>query len=285
MRSTPGSTSCRWPSPTTARRSRRSTGGSGSPTARRSNESASPSPDGYGPTAWNGSRVGPATGWSPTPPARCMAWLEYPTQRPDRPELVVFDSDSRAVLDRQTIEVPDRGSASVLAVADRGVFVADVSRGFPEPDSLRRYDVDTGVLEPVDADDMAAARRAVSPALVVGPSAQDGRLLHWEGDAAAPTRSTRSRSTTTPSSTGSSTRTPARTSSSASLRATNPACCGSSSGSTTTGSRSSPATRRQPGTCSSVGSPKAGATSFSTGRPGRSSHSCRVTAAWAPNSR
>ena len=30
---------------------------------------------------------------------------------------------------------------------------------------------------------MAAARRAVGPALVVGPSAQDGRLLHWEGDA------------------------------------------------------------------------------------------------------
>ena len=108
-----------------------------------------------------------------------MAWLEYPTQRPDRPELGVFDSESRAVLDRQTI---DRGAASVLAVADRGVFVADVNRGFPESDSLLRYDVDTGVLEPVDADDIAAARRAVDPALVVGPSAH-GRLLHWEGDA------------------------------------------------------------------------------------------------------
>ena len=111
-----------------------------------------------------------------------MAWLEYPTQRPDRPELVVFDSGSRAVLDRQPIEVPGRGPASVVAVAGRGVFVADVSHGFPEPDSFRRYDVDTGVLEPVDAADVSAARRAVSPALVVGPSAQDGRLLHWEGD-------------------------------------------------------------------------------------------------------
>lgn len=111
-----------------------------------------------------------------------MAWLEYPGQRSDRPELVVFDSGSRAVLDRQTIEVPDGGSGSVLAVADRGVFVAEDSRGFLELGSVRRYDVDTGVFEPVDTADVAAARRAVSPALVVGPSAEDGRLLHWEGD-------------------------------------------------------------------------------------------------------
>ena len=41
-----------------------------------------------------------------------LAWLEYPGQRPDRPELVVYDSDSRVVLDRRPIEVPDRGSAT-----------------------------------------------------------------------------------------------------------------------------------------------------------------------------
>lgn len=111
-----------------------------------------------------------------------MAWLEYPAERADRPELVVFDSGTRAVLDRRTIEVPDRGSAAILAVAGRGVFVADDSHGFPEPDSLRRYDVDTGTFEPVDAADVAAARRGVSPVLVVGPSAEDGRLLHPEGD-------------------------------------------------------------------------------------------------------
>ena len=110
-----------------------------------------------------------------------MAWLEYPDQRPDRPELVVYDSDRRAVLHRQAIEVRERGSATILAVAGRGVFVADNSRGYTEPGSLRRFDADSGVLEPVDEADVAAARRAVARALVVGPSAEFGRLLHWEG--------------------------------------------------------------------------------------------------------
>lgn len=114
-----------------------------------------------------------------------LAWLEYRDQRTDRPELVVYDSRLRTVLDREPIDVRDGGSADILAVADRGVFVADASRGFPEPDSLQRYDVDAGVLSPVDEHDVAAARRAVTRALVVGPSADDGRLLHWEGDRGA----------------------------------------------------------------------------------------------------
>jgi hypothetical protein len=42
--------------------------------------------------------------------------------------------------------------------------------------------LDAGVLEPVDQADVEAARRGVSRALVVGPSADDGRLLHWAGD-------------------------------------------------------------------------------------------------------
>jgi len=75
-----------------------------------------------------------------------LAWLEYPGRRLDRSELVVDDSDSRAVLDRTPIAVPDGGSATILAVAD-----------------------------------LAAARRGVTGALVVGPSAEDGRLLLREG--------------------------------------------------------------------------------------------------------
>lgn len=111
-----------------------------------------------------------------------LAWLEYRGQRPDRPELVVYDSSSRTVLEREPIEVPDHGSATILAIADRAVFLAQNPGGFPASDSLRRYDVDTGALEPVDKADVAAARRGVDRALVVGPSAEDGRLLHWEGD-------------------------------------------------------------------------------------------------------
>jgi len=113
-----------------------------------------------------------------------LAWVEYPGQRPDRPELVVYDSGSRVVLDRRPIEV-DGGSAAVLAVADRAVFLAvSTSGGRPPPDSpLRRYDVDTGALEPVDEAEFAAARRGVRRAMVVGPSVEAGRLLlHWEGD-------------------------------------------------------------------------------------------------------
>lgn len=112
-----------------------------------------------------------------------MAWLEYPGQQLSyRPELVVYDSGSRAVLDRQPIEGTYAGSAVILAVADRGVFLAENSQAYPEPGSLRRYDVDTGMFESVDEADVAAARRAGSRALVVGPSVEDGRLLHWEGD-------------------------------------------------------------------------------------------------------
>ncbi len=51
----------------------------------------------------------------------------------------------------------------------------------PDSDSVHRYDVDTGVLEPVDEAEVAAARRGVSRALVVGPSAEAGGVLHTEG--------------------------------------------------------------------------------------------------------
>ena len=112
-----------------------------------------------------------------------LAWLEYPGQRPDRPELVVYDSGSRLVLDRRPIEVPDGGSAHVLAVAGRAVFLGEGpgGAGSRSPGSVHRFDVDTGVLEPVDVAELAAARREVSRALVVGPSAEAGGVLHTEG--------------------------------------------------------------------------------------------------------
>ena len=60
-----------------------------------------------------------------------LAWLEYPGQRPDRPELVVYDSARRVVLDRRPIEVPDGGSATVLAIAGRAVFLGEGPRRRP----------------------------------------------------------------------------------------------------------------------------------------------------------
>ena len=110
-----------------------------------------------------------------------LAWLEYPGQRPDRPELVVYDSARRVVLDRRPIEVPDGGYANVLAIADRAVFLGEGPRRVPKPGPLHRYDVDTGVLEPVDVAELAAALRGVSRALVVGPSAEAGGVLRTEG--------------------------------------------------------------------------------------------------------
>jgi hypothetical protein len=110
-----------------------------------------------------------------------LAWLEYPGQRPDRPELVVYDSARRVVLDRRPIEAPDGGSAHVLAIAGRAVFLGEGPGGALPPGAMHRYDVDTGVLEPADEDELAAARRGVSRALVVGPSAGAGGVLHTEG--------------------------------------------------------------------------------------------------------
>ena len=68
------------------------------------------------------------------------------------------------------------GPVTILAVADRGVFLTR------ESSSPLRYDVDAGVLEPVDEADVVAARRGATRALVVGPSGDDGTLLSWEGD-------------------------------------------------------------------------------------------------------
>ena len=112
-----------------------------------------------------------------------LARLEYPGQRPDRPELVVYDSARRVVLDRRPIEVPDGGSAHVLAIAGRAVFVGEGpgGAGSPPPGSMDRYDADTGVLEPVNVAELAAARRGLSRSLVVGPSAEVGGVLHTEG--------------------------------------------------------------------------------------------------------
>jgi hypothetical protein len=106
-----------------------------------------------------------------------LAWMEFPRERVDRPELVVYDSGIRAVLARQPIEVADRNSATVLDLADDAVFVAEDDRGSFDPTPIRRYHVDTGALDQVDDTDVEAARRDVARALVIG-SATYGALLH-----------------------------------------------------------------------------------------------------------
>lgn len=52
-----------------------------------------------------------------------LAWLSTRVAAWTCPELVVDDSDSRAVLDRTPIAVPDGGLATILAVA--GAWLPD----------------------------------------------------------------------------------------------------------------------------------------------------------------
>lgn len=104
-----------------------------------------------------------------------VAWMEF-RGRVDRPELVVYDSATDSVLARQPVEVADRNSATVVAVADRAVFVAEDDRGSFDATPVFRYDVDSGVLAEVDDADVEAARRGVDRVLVVG-SATDGAVL------------------------------------------------------------------------------------------------------------
>lgn len=106
-----------------------------------------------------------------------LAWMEFPQQREDRPELVVYDSGTGDVLARRSFEVGARNSATVIDVVDRAVFVAEDDRGSFDPAMVLRYDVDTGVLERVDEAEVEDARREAAPALLVG-SATDGPLLH-----------------------------------------------------------------------------------------------------------
>jgi hypothetical protein len=106
-----------------------------------------------------------------------LAWMEFPSQRVDRPELVVYDSGTRNVLARRPVEVSDRNSATVLDLVDDAVFVAEADHGSFDPTPIFRYDLDTGTLDLVVEADVEAARRDVTRALVVG-SATYGELLH-----------------------------------------------------------------------------------------------------------
>jgi hypothetical protein len=106
-----------------------------------------------------------------------LGWLEYPAQRTDRPELVVYDTDGGDVLSREPIEVADGNTATVLAIAGRAVFLAENELGPSMTTATYRYDVDSGALDRVGVDELDAARRGVPRALVVGSSAE-GSLLH-----------------------------------------------------------------------------------------------------------
>jgi hypothetical protein len=101
-----------------------------------------------------------------------LAWLEFPTPRVDQPELVVYDTDRRAVVARQPIEVTPGNSATVIDVVDNAVFVEEDDRGSSDPTPVLRYDLDTGALDRVTDRDVADARRAAGPHLVVGPAGE-----------------------------------------------------------------------------------------------------------------
>lgn len=117
-----------------------------------------------------------------------LAWMEFPGQRVDRPELVVYDSGIRTVLARQPIEVADQNSATVLDLVDDAVFVAEDDRGSFDPTPILRYDIEPGAIHRVEDADVEAARRDVARALVVG-SATYGELLHTPDRTTVDTRS------------------------------------------------------------------------------------------------
>ena len=105
-----------------------------------------------------------------------LAWLEYPDQRTDRPELVVYDSDSGSVVSRESIEVAGRNTATLLAIVGRAVFFTEDDRGSKTATATYRYDMDSSAFDRVGAAVVDMARRDVPRALVVGSSA-DGALL------------------------------------------------------------------------------------------------------------
>lgn len=110
-----------------------------------------------------------------------LAWLEFPTPRVDRPELVVYDTDRRGVLARRSIQVTPGNAATVVAVVDGAVFVAEDDRGSFDPTPVFRYDPGTGALDRVTDRVVADAGRAAAP-LVVG-SATYGEPLGSADDA------------------------------------------------------------------------------------------------------
>ncbi len=102
-----------------------------------------------------------------------LAWLEYPTGRSGRTELVVFDSGQGAVLGRAPVENESGVIDGVAAVVGRQVFTW-MDFGL----TLLRYDLDSDRVDEVRPAVLEAARRGGPRALVVGASApEDGRLI------------------------------------------------------------------------------------------------------------
>lgn len=110
-----------------------------------------------------------------------LAWLEYPTGRSGRTELVVFDSGQGAVLARTPVE-NERVIVRVAAVVGRQVFTW-MDFGL----TLFRYDLDSDTVEEVGPAVLEATRRDGPRALVVGATAsQDGRPLPDDYTSAIP---------------------------------------------------------------------------------------------------
>ena len=102
-----------------------------------------------------------------------LAWLEYPDRDKTSPELVVYDSERRTVLARQTFEVGRGVLPVVAAVAGREVYVTAST-------VMYRYTLDGGTFESVDPAVFESVRREARRALVLG-SAEHGEILGHAG--------------------------------------------------------------------------------------------------------
>jgi hypothetical protein len=105
-----------------------------------------------------------------------LAWLEFKGQRADQPELVVYDTSTGALTARQQVEVADGNSATIVALAERAVFVNEDERGHEAAVPSARYDVDSGSLDAISGKDLSSAVRGVPRALAVGPVG-NGRVI------------------------------------------------------------------------------------------------------------
>jgi hypothetical protein len=107
-----------------------------------------------------------------------LAWVGYRDGDRDRPELVVYDTDRRAVVSRRPLEpgeeVGRRPVHQVAAVVGRQVFLSTRSSNGLVAPALERFSLDGEEVVMVGKDAVEAAVRAQARALVIGPSAELG---------------------------------------------------------------------------------------------------------------
>ena len=107
-----------------------------------------------------------------------LAWIEYRDGEPGQPQLVVYDTSSRAVTTRRPLESRDEDGArisyTVTAVAGREVFVSTTSRNNVTAPALLRFSLGSDKADLVGRDAVEDAVRAVPRSVVFGSSAELG---------------------------------------------------------------------------------------------------------------